>query len=102
MQLQGTTLTGLVGARRYKQRGEAAVQADNVFHPLCYEGAADVAAIADHRERLAVEAQINEFGQCPRRLFHAAHPRRLACPSPDQALQIASGAAALIPGCLRL
>lgn len=69
------------------------MQADNVFHPLCYEGAADVAAIADHRQRLAVEAQINEFGQCPRQLFSQPHPRRLACPSPDQALQIASGAA---------
>ena len=70
------------------------MQADNVFHPLCYEGAADVAAISDYRERLAVEAQINEFGQCPCQLFSEPHPRRLTCPSPDQALQSASGAAA--------
>ena len=45
-------------ARRYKQLGEAAVEADNVFHPLCYEGAVDFAAITDPRERLAKEAQV--------------------------------------------
>ena len=32
--------------------------ADNVFHPLCYEGAVDFAAIQDPRERLAKEAQV--------------------------------------------
>lgn len=100
---------------RYKQRGAPAVEADNVFHHLTY-GDVDVAAIADPRERAALEAQVssmtplpwsklvlrkvclshdvtgstnnqshllqvNEFGQCPRQLFQAPHPPRLACPA---------------------
>ncbi len=51
-----------------------------MFHPLTYEGAVDMAAVVDPRERQALEAQINEFGQCPRRLFPGPHPPRLACP----------------------
>jgi factor associated with neutral sphingomyelinase activation len=65
---------------RYKQQGPAAVEANNVFHPLTYEGAVDIAAVVDPRERQALEAQINEFGQCPRQLFLGPHPPRLACP----------------------
>jgi len=48
-----------------------------VFHPLTYEGAVDPAAEGDPRRRAALEAQINEFGQCPRRLFREPHPPRL-------------------------
>ena len=66
---------------RFKQTGAAAEAADNVFHPLTYEGAVDVAAEGDPVRRRALEAQINEFGQCPRRLFREPHPPRLAAPS---------------------
>ena len=48
-----------------KQRGEAALEADNLFHPLTYEGAVDLDAVEDPRERAALEAQVNEFGQTP-------------------------------------
>lgn len=56
----------MLGLRRYKQRGKAAEQADNVFHHLTYEGAVDVEALVDKQQRAALESQINEFGQCPR------------------------------------
>lgn len=42
----------------YKQRGEAAVDADNVFYYLTYEGAVDVEAINDPMLRDATEAQV--------------------------------------------
>lgn len=46
---------------RYKQKGAEAEAADNVFHHLTYEGAApDIDAIADPRERAALEAQVVE------------------------------------------
>ena len=54
------------GLRRYKQRGKAAEEADNVFHHLTYEGAVDVEGMVDKQQRAALESQIHEFGQCPR------------------------------------
>lgn len=74
---------------RFKQKGEAAERADNVFHHLTYEGAVDVTQISDKRERHALECQINEFGQCPRQIFAAPHPRRLLAPSSSEAMEIA-------------
>ena len=53
----------------YKQTGKAAVDACNVFYYLTYEGAVDVDAIDDERERASIEAQIVEFGQTPAQLF---------------------------------
>jgi factor associated with neutral sphingomyelinase activation len=64
-----------------KQQGEAAVEADNVFRHTAYEGAVDIEAVTDRTERLALETQIAEFGQCPRQLFRHSHPQRLVCPS---------------------
>lgn len=57
------------GMCRYKQRGQAAEAADNVFHHLTYEGAVDVEHMTDKHQRAALESQINEFGQCPRQDF---------------------------------
>lgn len=71
--------------RRYKQSGPEADAADNVFHRLTYEGAVDLEAIADPRERRALESQINEFGQCPRQLFRDPHLPRLVSPPPPAA-----------------
>ncbi|PRW57088.1 beach domain-containing [Chlorella sorokiniana] len=68
----------------HKQRGPAAEAADNVFRHTAYEGAVDLDAVADRTERLALETQIAEFGQCPRQLFHAKHPQRLVCPPPPE------------------
>eukprot|EP00003_Mantamonas_plastica_P029449 TRINITY_DN697_c0_g1_i8.p1 TRINITY_DN697_c0_g1~~TRINITY_DN697_c0_g1_i8.p1 ORF type:complete len:766 (-),score=276.56 TRINITY_DN697_c0_g1_i8:87-2384(-) len=60
----------------YKQRGEEAVKADNVFYYLTYEGAVDIDSIDDPVERKGLEAQINEFGQTPKQLFKKPHPKR--------------------------
>lgn len=49
----------------YKQQGEEAVRAHNVFYHLTYEGAVDLAAIEDPVMRKAVEQQIVSFGQTP-------------------------------------
>ncbi|KNC56444.1 WD repeat and FYVE domain-containing protein 3 [Thecamonas trahens ATCC 50062] len=60
----------------YKQRGEAARDALNVFFHLTYEGAVDIAAIDDPVIKAATIAQINNFGQTPRQLFKKPHPAR--------------------------
>lgn len=78
----------------YKQQGPAAVEANNVFHPLTYEGAVEVAAVDDPIERQAMEAQINEFGQCPRQIFVRPHPPRLVCPPADKGSSTAASSSA--------
>mmetsp|Transcript_39870 Transcript_39870/g.62181 ORF Transcript_39870/g.62181 Transcript_39870/m.62181 type:complete len:338 (-) Transcript_39870:688-1701(-) len=60
----------------FKQRGKAAEDADNVFHPMTYEGAVNWDEVVDDLERIALEEQIQEFGQCPRQLFDGPHPPR--------------------------
>lgn len=91
----------------YKQRGENSVRADNVFHPLTYEGAVNIDEIADPMEnilfphnlklicpclsvesltfflvlcclRMAILMQINEFGQTPHQIFTSPHPQRFS------------------------
>lgn len=61
----------------FKQRGEAALAADNVFHHLTYEGSVDLETIVDPIQHASLEAQINEFGQAPQQLFSKPHPERL-------------------------
>jgi beige protein homolog 1 len=83
----------------YKQQGQAAVEAVNVFHHLSYEGAIgicysffllfvvymikllsylkDLDAITDPVERSATTGIIHNFGQTPRQLFFKPHPARL-------------------------
>lgn len=70
----------------YKQNGEEARLACNLFHPLTYEGAVDVEAIRDPVERQAAIAQINSYGQVPRQLFTKPHPPRLQLPPIPQLL----------------
>ena len=60
----------------FKQTGDAAVAADNVFYYLTYEDAVDIDKIDDPIMRKAVEVQIANFGQCPSQLFHYPHPQR--------------------------
>uniref|UniRef100_A0A4W3HUZ0 Neurobeachin-like protein 2 n=1 Tax=Callorhinchus milii TaxID=7868 RepID=A0A4W3HUZ0_CALMI len=61
----------------YKQRGPAAVEALNVFYYCTYEGAVDLDAIADEKERKALEGMISNFGQTPCQLLKEPHPFRL-------------------------
>ena len=61
----------------YKQQGEAAVQAANVFYYLTYEGAVDIEKLEDPALRDATVDQISHFGQTPSQLMRKAHPKRL-------------------------
>uniref|UniRef100_A0A2I4B951 Neurobeachin-like protein 2 n=1 Tax=Austrofundulus limnaeus TaxID=52670 RepID=A0A2I4B951_AUSLI len=61
----------------YKQRGEEAVKALNVFYYCTYEGAVDLDAIANENERKALEGIISNFGQTPCQLLKEPHPTRM-------------------------
>ncbi|KAM7222868.1 beige protein 1 [Rhypophila decipiens] len=60
----------------YKQRGEAAVENLNVFHPLSYKGAKDLDNITDPQERAIATGIIHNFGQTPHQIFTRPHPAR--------------------------
>ncbi|KAL9601567.1 MAG: hypothetical protein Q9219_002401 [cf. Caloplaca sp. 3 TL-2023] len=60
----------------HKQRGEAALEATNVFHHLSYRGARDLDKIEDPLERLATIGIIHNFGQTPHQVFQRSHPAR--------------------------
>jgi factor associated with neutral sphingomyelinase activation len=62
----------------YKQKGGEAAKAYNLFHPLTYEGAADITTITDWVQRQALLIQINEFGQTPKQVFKDPHPKRFS------------------------
>ncbi|KAK5719498.1 beige protein-like 1 [Elasticomyces elasticus] len=62
----------------YKQRGEAAIEATNVFNHLSYRGAKDLDTIEDPVERLATIGIVHSFGQTPHQVFQRPHPGREA------------------------
>lgn len=57
-----------------KQKGDAAIEAVNVFHHLSYQGAKDLDTIDDPVERLATIGIIHNFGQTPHQIFSRPHP----------------------------
>lgn len=59
-----------------KQKGDAAIEAVNVFHHLSYQGAKDIDSIDDPVERLATIGIIHNFGQTPHQIFNRPHPQR--------------------------
>lgn len=62
----------------FKQQGQAALEADNLFFHLTYESVVDELAReqTDARQTCALEAQVQEFGQTPTQLFGGPHPAR--------------------------
>lgn len=66
----------------YKQRGQAAADANNVFYYLTYEGYVDLDAITDPLLLKATQDQIAFFGQTPSQLFRHPHPKRQPCRDP--------------------
>eukprot|EP00057_Strongylocentrotus_purpuratus_P021643 XP_011676117.1 PREDICTED: lysosomal-trafficking regulator isoform X2 [Strongylocentrotus purpuratus] len=58
----------------YKQLGQHAVDAINVFHPATYFGR-DTRTIKDNTKRRAVETMIKTYGQTPKQLFTNPHPQ---------------------------
>ena len=57
-----------------KQRGTTAEQAENVYHPISYEGAVLDDVGADVRRR--IDGHVHTLGQIPVQLFRTEHPRR--------------------------
>eukprot|EP00094_Tigriopus_californicus_P005213 TCALIF_05026-PB protein Name:"Similar to WDFY3 WD repeat and FYVE domain-containing protein 3 (Homo sapiens)" AED:0.04 eAED:0.04 QI:7/0.93/0.68/1/1/1/16/134/3650 len=60
----------------YKQQGQPAIEAVNVFHHLFYEGNVDIFSIEDPLQRNATIGFINNFGQIPKNLFKKPHPAK--------------------------
>ncbi|XP_050525205.1 WD repeat and FYVE domain-containing protein 3 isoform X2 [Daktulosphaira vitifoliae] len=60
----------------YKQTGQPAVQACNLFHHLFYEGNVDIYNIDDPLKKNATIGFINNFGQIPKQLFKKPHPSK--------------------------
>ena len=59
-----------------KSRGEAALEASNLFHPITYLGPSDLANMQTEQERHTAEIQATEFGIVPDLLFIGEHPLR--------------------------
>ncbi|XP_077300705.1 lysosomal-trafficking regulator mauve [Arctopsyche grandis] len=57
----------------YKQTGQPAIDAINVFHPATYYGY-DASSLTDDLERSAWETMVRTYGQTPRQLFKQPHP----------------------------
>ncbi|KAL6873753.1 hypothetical protein ACP4OV_013835 [Aristida adscensionis] len=60
----------------YKQRGQPAVEAANIFYYVTYEGTVDLENMDDMLHKSAIEDQIANFGQTPIQIFRMKHPRR--------------------------
>ncbi|KAL5265653.1 hypothetical protein ACHWQZ_G006391 [Mnemiopsis leidyi] len=61
----------------YKQQGQAAVDAINVFHPSTYFGI-DVEKIENELHREAMKTMVKTYGQTPKQLFKEPHVTRNA------------------------
>ncbi|XP_046865023.1 WD repeat and FYVE domain-containing protein 3-like isoform X2 [Xenia sp. Carnegie-2017] len=68
----------------YKQRGDAAKEAVNVFHHWFYADSADITNINDPVKRNAKIGFINNFGQTPKQLFKKPHVSKKAFLVQDQ------------------
>jgi factor associated with neutral sphingomyelinase activation len=60
----------------FKQCGQNALESDNLFYYLCYEGGIKQDNIINGNERKSIERQILEFGQVPTQLFNVPHPSK--------------------------
>ncbi|KAF5399500.1 hypothetical protein PHET_07247, partial [Paragonimus heterotremus] len=73
----------------YKQTGNYAKEALNLYHPYTYFGAIDVDKIPDPIRAQAVEAMINNYGQTSKQLFKRhAHPSRFSLVAETQATNL--------------
>lgn len=60
----------------FKQQGKAAIDADNVFRFLTYEGAVDLTKVEDLTQRKNYMEYITKLGQTPHQLFEGKHPKK--------------------------
>ncbi|CAI9101616.1 OLC1v1038984C1 [Oldenlandia corymbosa var. corymbosa] len=61
----------------YKQRGKEAIQANNVFFYITYEGTVDIDKITDPVQQRSTQDQIAYFGQTPSQLLTIPHIKRM-------------------------
>ncbi|KAK8866948.1 hypothetical protein M9Y10_009917 [Tritrichomonas musculus] len=61
----------------YKQRGEKAVESDNLYSSEMYETAWTPQVLKDPRRRAEIEASMCHVGQFPPQLFTSPHPEKL-------------------------
>lgn len=62
----------------YKSRGEAAIEAKNLFQPLCYQTSSEqTTSYDDNIDKEAAITCIINFGQCPKQLFQSPHIKRI-------------------------
>lgn len=84
----------------FKQKGEAAFEAVNVFHHLSYQGGKDLDNIEDPIERLATIGIIHNFGQTPFQVFQRPHPAREEVRQRYQRLDTSAESLTRLPGAL--
>jgi hypothetical protein len=60
----------------YKQSGQDAIDAYNLYSPELYESAWTKKALKDPRRRAEIEATMTHVGQIPPKLFSTPHPKR--------------------------
>ena len=60
----------------YKQSGEAAKDADNVFRPELYSDIWEKEAELSEEEKKLISITLDQVGQIPHKLFNEAHPKR--------------------------
>uniref|UniRef100_A0A183IYZ3 BEACH domain-containing protein n=1 Tax=Soboliphyme baturini TaxID=241478 RepID=A0A183IYZ3_9BILA len=64
----------------YKQVGEEAINAINVFHPATYRETLVRAASCDELQLNALKTMVKMYGQMPQQLFKVPHPQRTFSP----------------------
>ncbi|CAI6309176.1 unnamed protein product [Periconia digitata] len=84
----------------YKQRGEAAVEAANVYHWTTYQGAIDLDSITDEKDRAQKISIINNFGQTPVQIFQRSHPQKEEQATKLRKLDTAAESLHRLPGAL--
>jgi WD40 repeat protein len=84
----------------YKQRGEAAIEAANVYHWTTYQGAIDLDSITDEKDRAQKISIINNFGQTPVQIFQRPHPPKEEIATKLRKLDTAAESLHGLPGTL--
>ncbi|OHT05635.1 hypothetical protein TRFO_26513 [Tritrichomonas foetus] len=73
----------------YKQRGENAKEANNLFMPDMYETAWTPQVMKDPRRRAEIEAAMCHVGQFPPQIFTTEHPAKILTKKPSPPVTIA-------------
>jgi hypothetical protein len=83
----------------YQQRGDAAVEAGNVFHHTTYQGEVDVDTLSEHAREAHIST-INNFGQTPLQVFQRPHPQKEVSAAKFRTLDRSAETLTRVPGTL--